>query len=72
MANTANIYNVNNGNGTEMNEIQLTAVIYSEQLTIYTMYMVLMVMKWLKCNYNDYSSYMVLKNIYIHYLCLCQ
>ena len=36
MANTANIYNMNNGNGTEMNEIWLTVVIYSEQLTIYT------------------------------------
>ena len=54
------IYNMNNGNGTEMNEIWLTAVIYSERLTIYTMYMMLMVMK---CNYNDYSHYMVLKNI---------
>ena len=31
-----NIYNMNNGNGTEMNEIWLTAVIYSERLTIYT------------------------------------
>ena len=61
----ANIYNMNNGNGTEMNEIWLTAVIYSERLTIYTMYMMLMVMKWLKCNYNDCGHYMVLKNIYI-------
>ena len=42
----ANIYNMNNGNGTEMNEIWLTAVIYNEQLTIYIMYMMLMVMKW--------------------------
>ena len=30
----ANIYNMNNGNGTEMNEIWLMAVIYSERLTI--------------------------------------
>ena len=72
MANTANIYNMNNGNGTEMNEIWLTAVIYSKRLTIYTMYMMLMVMKWLKCNYNDFGRYMVLKNIYISYLRLCQ
>ena len=36
MANTANIYNMNNGNGTEMNEIWLMAVIYSEWLTLYT------------------------------------
>ena len=36
MANTANIYNMHNGNGTEMNEIWLTAIIYSERLTIYT------------------------------------
>ena len=34
----ANIYNINNGNGTVMNEIWLTAVIYSEWLTIYTVY----------------------------------
>ena len=61
----ANIYNMNNGNGTEMNEIWLMAVIYSEWLTIYIMYMMLMVMKWLECNYNDYGCYMVLKNIYI-------
>ena len=50
MANMVNIYNMNNGNGTVMNEIWLTAVIYSERLTIYTMYMMLMVMKWLECN----------------------
>ena len=48
--NTVNIYNMNNGNGTEMNEMWLTVVIYSEQLTIYTMYMMLMVMKWLICS----------------------
>ena len=36
MVNTANIYNMNNGNGTEMNEIWLMAVIYSEQLTMIT------------------------------------
>ena len=46
----ANIYNMNNGNGTEMNEMWLMAVIYSEQLPIYTIYMMLMVMKWLKCS----------------------
>ena len=50
MANTANTYNMNNGNGTEMNEIWLMVVIYSEWLTIYTMYMMLMVMKWLICS----------------------
>ena len=37
MAITAIIYNMNNGNGTEMNEIWLMAVIYNEQLSIYTM-----------------------------------
>ena len=36
MVNMANIYNMNNSSGTEMNEIWLMAVIYSEQLTIYT------------------------------------
>ena len=50
MMNTVNIYNMNNGNGTEMNKMWLTAVIYSEWLTIYTMYMMLMVMKWLICS----------------------